>query len=259
MKFRPDGCPAKVENGAFYFVSIPSCFSFCRASAASCDLRVLVQHVLKLHDSLCFLADADVRVALLQQRARDLVGLRVVVDHGVKLLDGLADISSARKGSRRSSTRRCPPGPNSAFAGEEVAEALDGQVEVAALVVAVGGLVGLHRVCRTARRGRTRSLARRMAAVPPAVVGRPGRGPPAGCVTRALSSSTSRCACVSCCDDLVEPVGGLLDGALRGLHALFDLGDLGHERGVRLQQRLGLLGDARRSRSALRPCSRPCA
>ena len=44
--------------------------------------------------------------------------------------------------------------------------------------------------------------------------------------------------------DLVEPVVRLLDRALRVRHLLFELADLGHDRRVRLQQHLRLLGDA---------------
>src|SRR5437764_12249314 len=40
--------------------------------------RVLVYYVLQLHDALGLLVRGDVRVALLQQRAGDLVGLRIL-------------------------------------------------------------------------------------------------------------------------------------------------------------------------------------
>ena len=53
--------------------------------------RVLADHVAELHDPLRALAELQVGVALLEQGARHLVAARVALEHGVELLDRLAE------------------------------------------------------------------------------------------------------------------------------------------------------------------------
>src|SRR3954452_8158648 len=97
---------------------------------------MLVNDILKLHDALRLLAERDVSVTFLQQRTGHLVGLRVSRDDAVKLLNrltifllrvkALADPVGGVAGKLRI---RVP--------GSEVTEAGDGQIVVAALIVAI--------------------------------------------------------------------------------------------------------------------------